>query len=58
MLVWWGVEVRRLPAWNKEMALRTQTRERFRNKRAGICLCRVEVGVREGPLTGNAGGTI
>lgn len=37
MLVWWGVEVRRLPAWNKEMALRTQTRERFRNKRAGIC---------------------
>lgn len=40
------------------MALRTQTREKFRNQRAGISLCRAEMGVREGHLAMDAGGTV
>lgn len=56
-VAWWGVEVGRptggravasCPAWNKEVAVRTQTGGKFWSERAGTCLCGVEVGGEKG----------
>ena len=56
-VAWWGVEVGRpmggramasFPAWNKEVAVRTQTAGKFWSEWAGTCLCGVEVGGEKG----------